>query len=39
MNWVVSTFIWQVVITVVLNLIILGIYKLSTRNQKDEEED
>lgn len=39
MNWVWSTFIWQIVITAVLNLIILGIYKLSTRKNKEEEDE
>lgn len=33
MNWVVSTFIWQMVITVVMILIIMGIYKLSSRKK------
>lgn len=36
MNWVVQTFIWQMVITIALNLIILGIYKLSTRKNKED---
>ena len=36
MNWVVSLIIYGLVISAVLNLIIFGIYKLTSKNDKED---
>lgn len=38
MNWVLQTFIYVIVITAVLNLIVNGIYRLTSKNRDDEED-
>lgn len=38
MDWVLSTFIIMIVFVIVVALIIIGIYKLTSKNAKEEEE-